>query len=82
MESLTQPNSSFIKVKCNECSTETIVFNHAKTIVVCSSDSCSEVLAQPATGKAIINGEILEKLEYIKSINILININFFNFRSN
>ena len=63
MESTSQPNSSFVKVKCNECSTETIVFNHAKTIVVCSSDSCSEVLAEPSTGKAIINSEIIEKLE-------------------
>ncbi|OLS27390.1 MAG: 30S ribosomal protein S27e [Candidatus Heimdallarchaeota archaeon LC_2] len=62
MDLISQPNSNFVKVKCNECSTETIVFNHAKTIVVCSADDCSEVLAQPASGKAVINGEIIEVL--------------------
>lgn len=62
MELTSQPNSSFLKVKCNECSTETLVFNHAKTAVVCSAESCSEILAQPSTGKAEIFGEIIEVL--------------------
>ena len=60
MELTSQPNSSFVKVKCSECSAETIVFNHAKTVVVCSAENCSEVLAQPSTGKAEILGEIVE----------------------
>ncbi len=63
MELAQKPNSKFVKVKCPEYETETIVFNHAKTIVVCSSDDCNEVLAQPHSGKAEITAEIVEILE-------------------
>ena len=57
------PNSKFVKVKCKECEEETIVFNHAKTVVNCSNDSCEEILATPQSGKAEIHGEIIETLE-------------------
>ncbi|MHA2028057.1 MAG: 30S ribosomal protein S27e [Candidatus Kariarchaeaceae archaeon] len=63
MELVPQPNTKFVKVKCSECETETIVFNHAKTVVNCSSESCNEVLAQPRSGKAEIVGEIIEIYE-------------------
>lgn len=63
MELVPQPNTQFVKVKCPECETETIVFNHAKTVVVCSSDDCNQVLAQPNSGKAEITGEIIEVME-------------------
>lgn len=62
MQLIPHPNSKFLRVKCNECETETIVFNHAKTVVKCSNEDCGHVLATPLGGKAEIDGEIVEVL--------------------
>jgi len=50
---------SYLVVKCpsEECEATTIVFTHAKNIVVCKE--CGETLATPLGGKAEILGEIL-----------------------
>jgi small subunit ribosomal protein S27e len=53
--------STFVKVKCPDCENEQIVFDKASTVVNCIV--CSKVLASPAGGKAVLQAEILEKLE-------------------
>ncbi len=42
---------------------EMIIFNHAKSKVVCNSSDCSHLIAEPAGGKAFIDAEIIEELK-------------------
>ena len=60
MSKVPYPTTKFLKVKCNSCNNEQIVFDSAKIVVKC--DVCSEDLTQPRGGKAKILGEILEVL--------------------
>ena len=63
MSLIPTPNSKFLKVKCNDCETEMIIFNHAKTTVICQNEKCDTVIAEPLGGKAEINAEIIEILD-------------------
>jgi len=56
-----KPSSKFLRVKCLKCGNEQLVFSHATNKVACNV--CSEILANPAGGKAKINGETLSALE-------------------
>lgn len=49
----------FIKVKCNDCGNNQIIFNRAATPVVCQI--CGAPLATPSGGLAEIRGEIISK---------------------
>jgi small subunit ribosomal protein S27e len=55
-----QPRSSFIRVKCNNCSNEQIVFDRATIVVKCNV--CDEALTEPTGGKAKIKGDFLQGL--------------------
>ena len=55
------PRSRFLRVKCPECGNEQILFSHAATKVKCNV--CGTILAEPAGGKAKINGEIVAIFE-------------------
>ncbi len=48
-------SSKFIKVKCNKCHNEQVVFEKPATIVKCLV--CDEVIANPSGGKGKINKE-------------------------
>ncbi len=50
----------YLKVKC-KCGHEQKIFDRATTEVKCSK--CSEILAHPMGGKAVIDAEIIEELE-------------------
>ena len=63
MELVPQPRSKFLRVKCPECEHEMIVFNHAKSTVICQGEDCDHLIAEPAGGKAYIEAEILEELD-------------------
>jgi len=52
--------SKFLRVKCNDCPNEQIVFDHASSRVNCNV--CGGTLAEPRGGKAEIKGEIIEVL--------------------
>ncbi len=52
-----EPKSKFQKIKCKECSEESIVYSHVSTIVKCVH--CGNVLAEPTGSRARINGTIL-----------------------
>lgn len=53
--------SNFIKVKCNGCGGQQVVFDRAASTVKCLI--CDSVLVEPKGGKAKINAEIIEVLE-------------------
>ena len=53
--------SKFLKVKCNDCQNEQIIFGSASTKVDCTV--CGKTLAEPHGGKAIIKTQIIEVLE-------------------
>jgi small subunit ribosomal protein S27e len=53
--------SKFIRVRCDDCDNEQIVFSNVATLVKCHV--CGRVLAEPRGGKAAIKTEIIEILE-------------------
>jgi len=60
-EKLTEPKSKFIKLRCEKCKNEQVIFNKASSVVKCLV--CDETLAEPIGGKAKINTKVLEVLE-------------------
>lgn len=54
------PKSKFIKVRCNKCKNEQVIFGKCSTQVNCLV--CNEVLATPSGGKSKIKGSVLEVL--------------------
>ncbi len=63
MSYLQKPKSSFIKVKCNECEHEMIIFDHAKIKVNCKNESCDALIIEPQGGKGILHAEFIEKVD-------------------
>jgi small subunit ribosomal protein S27e len=57
---ITLEKSKFLRVKCNKCKNEQIIFNKASTTVKCLV--CGEVLAEPTGGRAIIKTKIIQVL--------------------
>lgn len=53
--------SKFIKVRCEDCENEQILFNKASTSVSCHI--CGSKIAIPRGGEAKIKGEILDVIE-------------------
>ena len=53
--------SKFIKVKCEKCKNEQVIFEKSANKVTCLV--CSEVLAEPTGGKAHIKAQILESYD-------------------
>ncbi|MHA1200959.1 MAG: 30S ribosomal protein S27e [Candidatus Heimdallarchaeaceae archaeon] len=58
MSKVPQPTTKFLKVKCESCNNEQIVFDSAKIVVKCNV--CGSNLTEPKGGKAKILGEVLE----------------------
>lgn len=56
-----RPRSVFLRVKCQDCGNEQIVFSHATRIVHCNV--CGATLAEPSGGKATVKGEIVAVLK-------------------
>ena len=52
-----QPRGRFLKVKCEDCGGEQVVYDRAATPVVCLV--CGATLARPTGGLAQIEGEVL-----------------------
>ena len=53
--------SKFIKVKCEKCKNEQMVFERASSAVKCLV--CGEMLAEPTGGKARLNVKVLGSSE-------------------
>ncbi len=58
-EIIPKPKSCFIKIKCPNCGTGRIVFDHTTILIRCKV--CNEVLAEPTGGKALVRGKIVAK---------------------
>ena len=56
-----QPRGRFLKVKCEDCGGEQIVFDRAASTVACLV--CGATLARPTGGLAELEGEVLGAVE-------------------
>jgi len=56
-----EPTSKFMKVRCQKCKNEQIIFGKPSTKVICLV--CQETLCNPTGGKGKIQGQILEVLD-------------------
>jgi small subunit ribosomal protein S27e len=56
-----RPRSSFLRVKCQKCGNEQLLFGNAVNRVVCNV--CGTELAVPSGGKTIIKGEVVAVFE-------------------
>ena len=61
MDYTNRPKSRFLRVKCNGCENEQIIFGSASRKVFCNV--CGRTLAEPTGGKSTITTHILEVLE-------------------
>lgn len=55
------PRSRFIKVKCNDCGNEQIIFGCASSVVHCLV--CEGILARPTGGKCVICAQIINLVD-------------------
>jgi small subunit ribosomal protein S27e len=53
--------SRFLKVKCNDCGNEQVIFGCAATNIKCIV--CEKDIAVPTGGKTLVKTEILEVLD-------------------
>lgn len=60
-ELIPHPESKFIKVRCNKCKNEQVIFGKATNEIKCLV--CSTILATPTGGKTKIRAKVLEVLE-------------------
>ena len=60
MDLIKGPKSRFMKVRCEKCKNEQIIFGKASTKVKCLV--CDEILADPKGGKADVKARVLEVL--------------------
>ncbi len=51
-----QSTSKFLKVKCNDCENEQLIFSRAASVVNCNV--CGTTLAEPRGGLARLKGEV------------------------
>ena len=56
-----KPRSVFLRVKCQKCGNEQLIFSNAVNKITCNV--CGETLAEPTGGRADIKGEVLSVLE-------------------
>lgn len=54
------PSSSFVKVKCDKCKNEQIIFNKAATQIKCLV--CGKELAESKGGKVKVLAKVIEQL--------------------
>ncbi len=56
-----EPESKFIKVRCQKCKNEQIIFGRCSSTVNCLV--CGKTLAKPSGGKSRIKARVLEVLD-------------------
>jgi small subunit ribosomal protein S27e len=52
--------SKFVRVKCEKCKNEQVIFTRASSVVKCLV--CSDVLAEPTGGKALLKANVIQEL--------------------
>lgn len=58
---MTEVKSRFLRVKCDDCGNEQIIYDHAATKVKCLV--CERILVEPHGGKAAIKTKVLEVVD-------------------
>ena len=58
---MSETKSKFLRIKCDDCGNEQIVFDHAVTPVKCLV--CDKVLVEPRGGKAKIKTKIVDVVD-------------------
>ncbi|MBU4266921.1 MAG: 30S ribosomal protein S27e [Candidatus Altiarchaeales archaeon] len=53
--------SRFLRVKCNDCGNEQVIFGCSSSSVRCLV--CNKVLAEPTGGKASVKAELLDEVD-------------------
>jgi small subunit ribosomal protein S27e len=53
-----ETKSRFIRVKCDDCGNEQVIFDSAATVVKCLV--CERILAEPKGGKAQLKTKVLD----------------------
>ncbi|KYK35469.1 MAG: 30S ribosomal protein S27e [Theionarchaea archaeon] len=53
--------SKFLRIKCEDCGNEQVVFNHPSSVVRCLV--CGKTVAEPKGGKGSVKTRIVEVLE-------------------
>lgn len=53
--------ATFLRVRCNDCGNEQLVYSHASSVIKCQV--CGKTLAMPRGGKAEIKTTILGVVE-------------------
>lgn len=61
MVSKTKTKSRFLRVKCNGCGNEQVIFGCASTVVKCVV--CEKTLVKPCGGKASVRTQVLDVLD-------------------
>ncbi|MEK6834866.1 MAG: 30S ribosomal protein S27e [Nanoarchaeota archaeon] len=61
MELVREPSSRFVKVRCQKCKNEQIIFGKSTSEINCLV--CNQTIASPSGGKSKIKARILEILE-------------------
>jgi small subunit ribosomal protein S27e len=56
-----ETKSRFIRIKCDDCGNEQIIYDRATTKVKCLV--CDRILAEPKGGKAAIKTKIIDMLD-------------------
>ena len=56
-----EPESKFLRVKCNKCRNEQITFNRAASTVKCLV--CGDILAEPTGGVVDLKGKVIQVLD-------------------
>ncbi|MFH1420862.1 MAG: 30S ribosomal protein S27e [Candidatus Aenigmatarchaeota archaeon] len=58
---MNEPTSKFLRVKCNKCKNEQVIFNKASSTVKCLV--CESVIAEPTGGKADVKTKVLHSVD-------------------
>jgi small subunit ribosomal protein S27e len=56
-----KPRSVFLRVKCQKCGNEQLIFSNAVNKITCNV--CGDLLAEPSGGRAKIHGDVQAVLE-------------------
>ena len=59
---MAKQESNFLKVKCGDCESHQIIFDHAASTVKCNI--CGKTLVEPKGGRSKIYAQIVEVLEH------------------
>ncbi len=61
MNEIKEPSSKFLKLRCNHCKNEQIIFGKSSSKISCLV--CNKLISEPSGGKSKIKAQVVEVLE-------------------